>query len=261
MSFIKKTVNKIPFFVSTMLSCPHAFSTRLGGVSTQPHLFSMNLGENRGDDPACVKENFRRILLAANLPQTYVSAIQIHSKEILYAAEPFAGKPSCDGFYTDQENLTLCVKIADCVPILLYDPQAKTAAALHAGWRGSAQNIAGMGVLKMKNLGADEKNIRAAIGPSIGRCCFGVRQDFIDEFSALVGADTAKNFIFEGPNQPHADLKALNKHFLMEAGVAEEHIDVCPLCTCCDPTLFFSHRASHGLRGTMAALIALPHAL
>lgn len=259
MSFLKKTVNNVTFFVSDLLPCPHAFSTRLGGISTLPHLFSMNLGENRGDAPENPAKNFKKILLAANLPENCVSALQIHSKKVLYVKAPFEEKPSCDGFFTNRENLTLCVKVADCLPLLLYDPQARVIAALHAGWRGSAQNIAGEGVLKMKSLGAEPENIRVAIGPSIGKCCFAVRQDFIEEFTALAGADLARRFISskEG-EQPHADLKHMNKFLLLEAGIKEEHIDLCPLCTCCNPTLFFSHRASHGQRGTMGALIALP---
>ena len=92
----------------------------------------------------------------------------------------------------------------------------------------------------------------------ISACCFAVRQDFVDEYCALVGGELSKRTLISKEGQMHADLKELNRLLLLQAGVTEEHLDVCPLCTCCQPDLFFSHRASGGLRGTMAALIALP---
>ncbi len=257
MSFCRKSEKGVDFFVSDLLPCPHAFSTRLGGVSTLPHLSSMNLGENRGDEPSNVQENFKRLLSAAGLPARYTSAFQVHSKTVLYADDSPSERPHADGFYTDKKGLSLCVKVADCLPILLCDKEAGIIAALHAGWRGSALNIVGEGVKKMEQSGASPSRIIAAIGPGIGRCCFAVKEDFLSEFSSLVGAETSKKFIHQTETQPHADLKELNRFLLLQAGLTPEHIDICPLCTCCAPDLFFSHRASKGLRGTMGALIAL----
>lgn len=100
--FEKKTRNGVPFFTSTILPIPHAFSTRLGGVSSLPHLQSMNLGENRGDEPQNVQKNFDLLCQASGLPRKVVSGLQIHSEKLLYAEDSFEEKPSCDGFYTDR---------------------------------------------------------------------------------------------------------------------------------------------------------------
>lgn len=259
MSFEKQEKDGVVFFRSTLLQAPHAFSTRMGGVSTIPHLKSMNLGENRGDDPENVAENLRRFLACTELPQNPVSAYQIHSDLVLYADQPNAGnRPSCDGFYTDKKGLSLCVKIADCIPILLFDQEHNVCAAVHAGWRGTAANIAGKAVKNMERLGARPEKIVAAIGPGIGKCCYEVGQDFVEAFTGALGSEIAEQFLDLSFEKPHADLKATNRHLLLSAGLLPEHIDVCPLCTCHDPALFFSHRASGGLRGSMAAVIALP---
>ena len=257
MSFERIEQDGVVFFRSTLLPCPHAFTTRLGGVSAEPHLASLNLGNNRGDDPANVKENFRRIFAAAGLPDRFVSARQIHSKTLLFTRETLDGQPELDSFLTDAPGLTLCVKVADCIPILLCDKGAGVIAALHAGWRGTAAGIAKEGVRKMVEAGAKPDNVVAAIGAGIGKCCFEVKEDFIAEFTAIAGEEMARTYIETREGRFYADLKGANVKVLIDAGVKREHIDVCPLCTCCDPDLFFSHRASGGKRGTMAALIAL----
>ncbi|MBQ7846645.1 MAG: peptidoglycan editing factor PgeF [Clostridia bacterium] len=257
--FLEKTAGGVRYLYSTLLDCPHAFSTKEGGVSTLPHLQSMNLGENRGDAPENVQKNFLLLESAAGLPSNRVGGAQIHSATVLYAEKPFEARPECDGFFTDQKNLTLYVKIADCIPILLYAPDAGAVAALHAGWRGSAADIAGVGVKKLQSLGADPKNIRAAIGVGICPACYEVGQELVDAFTASIGKDCLAFFSHDPLNHRiFADLKGINRYLLLRAGVREEHIDVCPRCTCHESHLFFSHRATKGLRGTMAAGIALP---
>jgi YfiH family protein len=165
--------------------------------------------------------------------------------------------PSCDGFYTDQEDLTLYVKIADCIPILLYAPEISAVCALHAGWRGTAANIAKEGVLKLCSLGADPQKMKAAIGIGIGSCCYEVDEPFTKAFLAGLGAEFQR-FLTQRDGKTFADLKGANKELLLRAGLKEEHIDLCPLCTKCQNDLFFSHRQTGDLRGTMAAGIALP---
>ena len=258
MSFRTAVTGGVTYLYSDILGCPHAFTTRYGGVSAKEHLATLNLGENRGDDPENVKENFRRICAAAGLPESVVGAKQIHSTKVLYASAPPEEKPEADGFYTDKEGLTLCVKIADCMPILLYEPEARVIAAVHAGWRGSAANIAAVGVEKLCALGARRENVRAAAGPCIGSCCFEVKDDFVAEFTALLGKKTAGEHLIYRDGRIFADLKGLNRALLLRAGLREEHLDISPLCTCCEPSRFFSHRATGGVRGTMGALIALP---
>jgi len=139
---------------------------------------------------------------------------------------------------------------------LLYDPENNVIGALHCGWRGAARGMCLEGVEKMRALGADPKSIRAAIGACIHACCFEVREDFRSELISLAGVDMANKYICRKDKVMHADLVGINLEFLSEAGVASDNICVDPLCTCCDPKTFFSHRATKGLRGTMCAVIS-----
>ena len=252
---IKEVKNGAPFYRSTLLKSPHAFSCRAGGVSTLPHLASMNLGRDRGDNEATVKENYRIFLAAATLPKQMASAHQIHSNIVLFVEKAPENYPDCDGFVTQTKELTLVVKTADCLPILLEESSVGVVAAVHAGWRGSAQKIVCQALDKMEEAGAKREKIRAVIGPRIGACCFEVKEDFVAEYRALLGEYGDKFLIFR-ENRIFCDLPALNRALLLESGVKEEHFEDSGLCTCCAPDTFFSHRASGGLRGTMAAMIA-----
>ena len=258
MAFIEKERQGVRYLVSTLLDCPHAFSTRLGGVSTLPHLQSMNLGENRGDDPENVKENLRRFCDACRLPPRVSLARQIHSDLVLYQREPSPVLPECDGFYTDRQGISLMVKIADCIPILLYAPDVPAVAALHAGWRGSAAGIAKKGVASLRALGADPKRIRAAIGAGICKECYRVGKELPELFVNTLGSEVFAFFKEADEQGFFADLKGINRHLLLQCGLQEELVDLCPRCSCHESALFFSHRASKGLRGTMGAAIALP---
>ncbi len=252
---IKEVENGVPFYRSTLLTSPHAFSCRHGGTSTLPHLASMNLGRGRGDDEATLCENYRIFLEATCLPQNVVSANQIHSDIVLHAQTAPEAAPDCDGFVTATPNLTLCVKTADCLPILFEDHEAGVVGAVHAGWRGSAKGIVCRALDEMEALGAKRDRICAVIGPRIGVCCFEVKDDFVTEYRALLG-DFGEKFLVFKDDRIFCDLPALNRALLIENGVLEKHFEDSGLCTCCQPDLFFSHRASKGLRGTMAAMIA-----
>lgn len=260
MSFILQQRDGVRFYRSDLLPCPHAFSTRAGGISTLPHLYSMNIGENRGDEPGNPEKNLAILTRAAGLPPSVVSAAQVHGTSLLYvgsAPQKGAPKPELDGFYTDKEGITLCVKVADCMPILLCDKRSGAVAALHAGWRGCASDIAAEGVKALVSLGARPRDLVAAIGPSIHSCCFEVKEDFVAEFTKKAGKDASDRFILRKGEKTYADLQGCAAHFLRRAGIPPEQIDVCPLCTCCDPATFFSHRKTGGVRGTMGALIAV----
>ena len=253
---IKEVENNVTFYRSSHLTSPHAFSTRLGGVSKAPHLRSMNLGHGRGDDEATLRENYHLFLAATNLPTNLVSANQIHTDVVQNVTKVPETKPDCDGFVTNTKNLTLAVKTADCLPILMEDPEAGVVAAVHAGWRGSAKKIVWNALDEMEKLGAKRDRIRAVIGPRIGVCCFEVKDDFVAEYRALLGDYGEKFLVFKG-DRIYCNLPALNRTLLLDGGVKEEHFEDSGLCTCCAPDLFFSHRASKGLRGTMAAMIAV----
>ena len=254
--------DKVKFFRSTLIGCPHGFSTRLGGVSVLPHTAALNLAFGRGDEQETVIENLGLFAKAVGVdPRSVVSRNQVHSAKVEYVDRSNAGEGyyiptelECDGYFTDTPGVTLGVKTADCVPILFHDPVKNIAGAVHAGWRGTAAGIARVCVERMRSLGSEPKNIRAAIGAAINFCCYEVGEDFYESVKALdpVRAD---RFIREKDGRLHADIVGMNADILRAAGVTE--IDVSPHCTCHEPELFYSHRASKGLRGTMLSVIAL----
>lgn len=252
---IREVKNGVTYYRSTLLSCPHAFSTRHGGVSTKAHLATMNLGQGRGDEEENLAENYRRFLSAADLPARLVSASQIHSDTVLTVDSVPAEAPSLDGFVTKVKGLTLAVKIADCLPILLEDAEAGVVGAVHAGWRGSVKGITLRALEQMVALGARRENIRAVIGPRIGPCCFEVKDDFVTEYLSYLG-DFGKRFLRTCGEKIFCDLPALNRELMLSGGVLPAHFEDSGLCTCCDPETFFSHRALRGVRGTMAAMIS-----
>lgn len=255
----------VSFLRSDLISFPHAFATRLGGVSTLPHTASLNLAFGRGDEDAAVLANLARFTEAVGVSGEVISLPQIHSAEVRIVGEADRGlgyqrkaDAACDGYVTADPEVTIGVKTADCVPILLADEKAGVVGALHAGWRGTVAGIAREGIARMTALGADPARIKAAIGPAIGVCCYAVGEDFCRAVAESPCADLCLPHIHRDGERPHADLPAMNTAILLSAGLAAEHIDAARLCTCCRTDLFYSHRASRGVRGTMLNLIAIP---
>ena len=252
----------VPYYVAPNLAVLHGFSTRLGGVSVEPHLESLNLAYGRGDDASVVEENQRRFFKAVFGEGDLANAArreQIHSADIVYADKGGIYPPG-DGFYTDKTGVILTVKSADCVPILLAEPNKRLIAALHAGWRGTVSGISKKGVEALCAMGADPAEIQVAVGTSIRPCCYEVRKDFYDAVKDSCVEEFAECFVAlrdtsEGTYS--ADVVGMNLAILKEAGVREENIALSPLCTACHSDLFFSHRASKGKRGTMMAAIML----
>ena len=234
----------------------HGFSTRNGGVSTLPHTASMNLGYNRGDPDCVVDQNFNIFAEKLGISGApVVSAHQAHTKKVVYADGSVTHFDNVDGFYTDKPGVALLVKTADCQPILLCDEKARIIGACHAGWRGTVAGIAAETVAAMTKLGADPVNIKAACGPCISTCCFEVGQDFVDTVAYF--CDEFLQFVKKENGKYRADIKAMNRHILMCAGVPEKNVFVSDECTCCRPDKFFSHRYSKGLRGTMGSVIMM----
>ena len=278
--FRKVRRNGVVFYVSTLLEgTKHGFSTRIGGVS-EGDLASLNLGYGRGDSDDTVNKNRRLFAAACGIDEgeyivnsVFVSAQQVHSARIEYVTP--SNKDSdfvCDGFVTDIPRIPIAVKTADCVPILLYEGGAGVAAAVHAGWRGTASGIVGVAVQRMCDLGANRDRIRAAIGPSICADCFEVSDDFIEEFRSLelsspcryvrAAADAiADEFIVRydgdenGDGKLHCDLTSVNERILLLSGVRARNIDKASLCTKESSCRFYSHRRSGPARGVMGAVI------
>ncbi len=265
MAFEIIQAEEVKFLRSTLIGVPHGFSTRIGGVSKLAHTSSLNLAFNRGDEPEIVLENLRIFARAVGVEaESVVSHHQIHSKLVRVVDESNRGEgyfvptdDSCDGYVTRSRGVTLGVKSADCVPILFHEPDACVIGAVHAGWRGTALGIAVECVAKMRELGANPAKIRVAIGAAIRFCCYEVGEDFLTSVSELVGEKLAREFVRPVEGKLHADIVGLNERLLLEAGISPEKLDVAPHCTCHEPELFFSHRASKGLRGTMLSVISL----
>ena len=267
-------------YKSDLLPVPHGFSTRCGGVSSQPATRSLNLGTGRGDDDETVTENRRLFADACGFPPPYpaknnilTSARQIHSDIIEYIDGSNADAAFvCDGFITQTPRVPIAVKTADCVPVLLYAAKSNAgniAAALHSGWRGTAAGIAAVAVESMVRLGVAPENIYAAVGPHIGAECFIVSDDFGDMFYAIASAshsrvhaamagDLTSRCGFRGDDgKLRFDLTLAVVSSLSAAGVPSSHIDTADLCTVCSPDEFYSHRRDGEARGVMMSAVML----
>ena len=260
MPFCNHVVGKLEYLTADCISVPHCFSTRLGGVS-EGCLSSLNLGIHRGDKPKNVLENYRILGEAVGFRLTdLVFPRQTHTDIVRKVDASNAGEglflpvePECDALITDVPGLALAAFTADCTPILLHDPVTGAVGAVHAGWRGTVVDIAGSAVKAMcESYGCEPKNIRAAIGPNIGQCCFETDSDVPEAVRAILG-EAGERFIRQTGAKYHVDLKGVNEALLRRAGV--ETIDVSTECTACAPDRFWSHRVTGGARGSLAAII------
>ena len=265
MSIVTKKLDRLEYLVAESITVPHCFTTRLGGVSTG-HLESLNLSMSQGDAPENVVENYRRVGQALGfLPEDVVMACQTHSDIVVQVGRQHCGagirgekRPECDAFITGDPGVALFVSTADCTPILLHDPVTGAVGAAHAGWRGTAAAIGGKTVEAMvKAFGCDPKNIRAAIGPNIGACCFETDADVPEAMLSAFGEEVAPHIEKKGEKY-HLDLKAINAVILRRAGV--QHIDISENCTMCEHDRFWSHRYTKGERGSQGAIIVCKEA-
>ena len=261
-----KAQNGVVYYKSDKIKSSHAFATRLGGISTHEHTQSLNLAFGRGDDDAIVLENLRRFGEAVGFrPESVVSMPQIHSRRVINITADMCGQgyflpntTECDGYVTRERSVTIGVKTADCVPILLEDEANGIIAALHAGWRGTFLDICGEGVRMMKNIGADISRIVAVIGPSICDNCYEVGRDVYDAARTCMGADADLFFRQKQSLDKYlVDIMSTNMYLLVRAGISPENIEVSDLCTYDHPELFWSHRYTKGRRGTMLSVISL----
>jgi YfiH family protein len=258
--------NGVVYYKSDKIKTTHAFATRLGGVSTHEHTRSLNLAFGRGDDEATVLENLRRFAEAVGFSaESVVSMPQIHSDKVINVTSSMCGEgyfipnsTECDGYVTRDKGVSIGVRTADCVPILLEDAEAGVVAALHAGWRGTFSDICGEGVRKMIAKGADASRIVAAIGPSICQNCYEVGKDVYDAAISCMGADASRFFVSKSEEGKYlVNIKGANKYLLERAGLVSENIEILDLCTYEHPELFWSHRYTCGMRGTMLSVIML----
>lgn len=244
----------------------HAFSTRLGGVSEQ-EFSAMNLNFGRGDREENVRENFRLFCAAAGFdPETLVASAQDHHTVVRRVGASNRGtgiwKPkdlqSVDGLITNAPEVTLVTYYADCVPLFFVDPVRRAIGLAHAGWRGTVAKIGEVMVRRMaEEFGSQPGDLFAAVGPSIGPCCFEVDAPVADEFFRLEELCPWEFVTEKGGGKFMIDLWEANRRILNRSGIAEDRISVAQLCTKCNPNWLFSHRATGGKRGGLAAMMCL----
>lgn len=263
MAFIEENSGGLIYMRSTVITARHAFTTRFGGVS-EGCFGSLNLGSNRGDAPEAVRENYRRVcaLMGADIDgcavtkQVHGSAVRIVTaadKHVCMSTVPY----EADGIVTAEKHLPIMCFVADCVPVLLHDGESSVAAAVHCGWRPTVADILGGTVKKMCSIGAKVGNIRAAIGPSIGRCCFETGDDVPEAVEKFLSGDTAGLFERRADGKYLVDLRAANARRLLQLGLKAENIDISEECTVCSHEKYWSHRYTKGQRGSQAAVIVL----
>ncbi|MBQ7817786.1 MAG: peptidoglycan editing factor PgeF [Oscillospiraceae bacterium] len=259
MSIITQKNGTLEYLVAEGIAAPHAFTTRLGGVSTG-QFASLNIGLHDGEKAENVEKNLQ--ILADELgfdPQKLICTRQTHSDIVrAVTAEDYLGidhhdYPECDALVTATPGVALKVFTADCTPILLCDPVTGAVGAAHAGWRGTAADIAGKTVRAMvQHFGAKPENIRAAIGPNIGQCCFQTDADVPEAMLKALG-EAAEKYIRQENGKYYVNLKAINGEFLRRAGVT--HIEISDACTKCENHRFWSHRITGKKRGSQGAII------
>ena len=249
----------------------HGFSTRDGGVSSvygppDHRLAELNLGFTADDVREAVIENRRRLVEALRpaQPLPLKTVKQVHGSRVIAVREPgplhTPGDPiEADGLTTSVAEVLLAILTADCVPILIADTSKRVVAAFHAGWRGTVARIVEQGIAAMQtDYNSHPEDLIAAIGPSIGPCCYTVGEQLQQEFSATFSY--APELFQERGGQPHFDLWQANRQQLLSAGVAHRRIAAVGLCTACSRNpngrrLFFSHRAEKGFTGRMMGVI------
>jgi len=218
----------------------HGFPERTGGVSSGLRA-SLNLGFRWGDDRALVEEN--RAILAEHVgyaPDQLQVTKHVHGVNVWKVGEELPNPPEFDGLVTDRVGPVLGAFAADCIPMLFADPKVRVIGACHAGWRGTVAGVARNVIARMKELGAAPEEIRVALGPSIGPCCFEVGPEVVLAFKEAFGE--RPGMIVMGPKKEHIDLRVATRAVLEGAGVDKTHIDDQPPCTKCEPARFFSYR-------------------
>lgn len=280
--FTRHEKNGVYYYTSTLFEkygIVHGFFTRHGGVSSGD-FDSLNVSTARKDkngncdNPENVYENYLRALSTlGTTPSKALGTHQVHKNVVLRAKDTDAGRginprlskmDDCDGLFLDNSASdidALCVKTADCVPILLSSKNGKEISAVHAGWRGTVADIVTKAAEKFS---CPKEDILCAIGPCIGVCCYEVGQEVYEAVKNLFsykGIQDMTGRMFRitctcsASPKKNANLAEINKALLMSFGIPEENIDVSGICTCCHEDEFFSHRASGGFSGTFVSAI------
>jgi YfiH family protein len=235
-----------------------AVFTRQGGVSPRPW-DSLNVGGSIGDDITYVRANrIRSFKALGRVPESIYDVWQVHSAEVIYADAPRSldtPYQKADIMLTDNPQVTLFMRFADCTPILLHDPVKRVIGIVHSGWLGTVRGAARAAVKAMQErYASNPANILAAIGPAIGPDHYKVGEDVITQVQDAFGAEAESLFAAHG-DSIHFDLWKANQLLLAKEGVRQ--IETAGICTACHTDEWFSHRAEKGKTGRFGALIAL----
>lgn len=237
----------------------HGVFTRKGGVSAVPWA-SLNLGGTVGDEPEAVRNNHKLIYESLQLASDRVCSVwQVHSADVIVAAGPVPGQhwiTKADGMVTDNPDMPLIMRFADCTPLLFHDPVRGVIGIAHAGWRGTVTGVAANTVRTMvETYGCKPQDIQAGIGPSISRDQYQVGEEVVEAVQAYFG--TTEGLIKRDPvdGSAYFDLWAANQLDLERAGVGQ--VEVMGLCTAQHTDEFYSHRAEKGRTGRFGAVLSL----
>lgn len=246
------------FAFDNLAGLTHAVFTRRGGVSPAPW-DSLNVGGSVGDDIVHVRENRLRSFLALGRdPASIHDVWLVHGTDVVHAHAPrdLAFKPpQADIITTDSPRVTLFMRYADCVPILLHDPRKGVVALVHAGWLGTVRNAAKAALDAMRTrYGSDPRDLRAAIGPAIGPDHYEVGADVAKKVRAAFNSQ-AESLLEPRGDKFLLDLWKANRLQLEAEGV--ESIEIAEICTACHLDDWYSHRAEQGKTGRFGALIGL----
>jgi len=240
----------------------HAFFTRLGGVSTGD-LASLNAAVSVGDDPERVEENLTRAAGALGVGRDRLFlASQVHGKDVVVVtaeSDPEGvASARADALASNAAGVALGVRTADCVPVLLADPDAGAASAVHAGWRGVEQGVVAQAVKRLCGLGARAERVMAAIGPHIGADAFEVGEDVA---LRLAAASRATDVVRQSAGRkPRVNLARIVQAQLEAAGVLPSRVERVEGCTFSDARRFYSHRRDGNRSGRLLSAIVTPWA-
>jgi YfiH family protein len=258
---IRHVVSGIPYYTFPSFS-PHAeivhgVFTRIGGVSQQPYR-ALNVGHSVGDEPEAVEENHSLVWRALAVEGAeVVTARQVHGNRVAVVGTRDGGcvVAQTDALIAGEKGVTLMLRFADCLPILLYDVRRRVVGLGHAGWRGTAAAVASRMILAMiDSFGSDPADVLAGLGPAIGPCCYEVGDEVARAVKPVLHRwqDAIRPL---GNGHFSLDLWEANRQQLRDRGVG--HIETGSLCTACHSDEFFSHRADRGQTGRFATLIGL----
>jgi YfiH family protein len=234
----------------------HGFLTRKGGVSQRP-FDSLNFDERDGDSPQNVRQNRGLLAGAFGLPEAPLTVTQVHGCGVHAAAGYLPGRgPEADVIVTGAKGVAIGVLTADCLPVILYDPVRRAAATVHAGWRGTVKGVCLKAVEALeKTFGTDPADVVAALGPRIGRCCYGVGDEVLEAFRGAFGR--VDDYLVSDAGGLRLDLARANADQLRSAGLSRGMVSTEAPCTSCNRGLFFSYRRDGARTGRQMSFIML----